>query len=822
MLLWCKINEEKEGHAMIQPWTIAVLSTDYDLVDERKMVRSLLKEHNISVSAFEEADFPQLDNLHSHDNCLQVLNRADIAILIINRRYGGRYYLDKEKSITEKEFESAEIPTTVVLVNKDVWTERAIYRNQLKKSRVSEIEFDSTGQYEPTFVESVEIFHFIDRIQGRYETTGKSNWMNFWTDLNDLKEQIPRVLQSLSMNFVQKICKAQIREVKARKTSTAFSMSLGDVIDQAYYMEPDFIVESGTMGEAGNASEQIVSKISSEEDCIIVADAGAGKTTLMAKCFLEKAENKCNPFEFPAYVWLKDKGLNYSFSIQTYLEDCFERYLHKKIYPFFSKENIRFSFFLDGFDELAEKLTKDDLQRLCSSEMFQYPMVLTSRIQYAERYLTSNDFSSKFSCRIRLKEWNEEIARKYIDRFCKLQGKDDAFQSRINSLLIDNADLKAVLKSPLLVTILLYVIEKSRMEIPETVTSRASLFEKSLELLAQREIETKILNIHPIPSNSDLVLHWAYFAWYIYEQKLLGNKGIVISDAEEKIEKLLAKETPCIWPEGAYDAIFDTYDNIAFGTFHEQFLEFLVAYALYYACLQKKYPYPEFLKYVMRPEINRYFRGIVEEKSGRFRETVFNNLYELYLNCAGSCKEDEISMRVHAVYHLSRLQTTADKDIMERIFNIENKEAVLQSLYFGMIKQGDVKREQELYNLLTTNPTYSNANRGYHLAYYDSLPGQKSIPYSDDISCEWVGSLKAFQRHFQSTNIEHFYLRRIDLVTMRQFMEYRKSVGPLSKEILLFFEDQVYHPKIRVDNNEFQAQIEEEYERVKKTFDELA
>ena len=64
---------------MIQPWIVAVLSTDYDLEDERKAIISFLHSHNVRVSAFEEPDSPIFENLHSHDNCLQILKRADFS-----------------------------------------------------------------------------------------------------------------------------------------------------------------------------------------------------------------------------------------------------------------------------------------------------------------------------------------------------------------------------------------------------------------------------------------------------------------------------------------------------------------------------------------------------------------------------------------------------------------------------------------------------------------------------------------------------------------------------------------------------------------------
>lgn len=797
---------------MGQQWIVALLSTDYDLKNERKDVISFLKEKGIIVSGFEKADFPIISNVHSHDNCLEALKRADLAILLINKRYGGKYYLNEEISITEAEFSSLQIPTAV-LVNTAVWSERSIYRKQLKEFKGNKEDF----QYSPVNVEDVKVFEFIDKIQDIYSTDRRTNWMNFWTDHVDLRNKIPLVLSALSVTIINDICKEQIKEVKSKKTSTAFSLSLGDVIEKRYYLEPEYTVVSGSLDSDRNISSKINKKLSENESCMIIAEAGAGKTTLVAKSFIEDAENKTNPFQIPVYVWLKGKGIDYPFSIHEFLKDSCEQYLHRQMYPFFNTDGFRFSFYLDGFDELAEKLTMDNLDKIYSSEMFKWPVVLTSRIQYAEQYLSSIEFASKFSCQIKIEDWSEAKAKEYIDLFCELQRKNETFKARINQLLTDNEDLKDVLKSPLLVTILLYVIERNRMEIPETITSRLTLLHKCLELLAQREIDTKVRFIRPIPKNDELVLRWAYFAWCVYEEKLNGKKGINISDAEYKINNYLGYDENDRWPHNIYDVLFDTVDEVVVGTFHEQFLEFLVAYCMIFACQYTKQPYPEFLKYVMRPEINRYFRGAYEQKTEVEQKQIIDSIHKLYMNCAGSDNNIDIAKRVHAVYHLTRLSGAVESNIITRIFNMENEPAVRLSLYFGVIKKGDLVREDELFKLLSDNGGYSDANRGYHLAYYDSLPGQRTLPYSDDRTCQWGGTLNAFLRHFESKDEEHYYLRRIDLITMRQLMEYRDSVEPLTEEALLKLEELAKNPNT-VYNHDFQRKVIEEFDKVKETY----
>lgn len=813
-----------------KPWKIALLSTDYDLRNERKEIIAFLEQNKIEVSAFEDPSFPVVENIHSHDNCLRALKRVDLAILLINKRYGGIYYAEKGVSITEKEYETLDVPT-IVLVSKTVWDERAVYRKQQKESGLSEDEYETTGNYHPLNVDNVKVFRFIDRIQGNYESAGKSNWINYWDGIADLNEKIPKTLGARSVSLLREVVEKQIKEVKKRRTSTGLNMSLGDVFDKGYYIEPGSELMSGSLDSSITTEEEALSlttkinqKLSDGDSCLVLGEAGAGKTTLMAKSFLDMAEKmkEQNLFFIPVYVWMKGMRPDSAFSVEEYLKASFERYLDREYYPFLKLNDFRFVFYLDGFDELAEKLTKDELKKLGESEMFGWPLMLTSREKYADRYIKGNDFASKFECCIKLTDWTQEIARKYIKQFCNSAGKDEEFEERILTLLVDNEDLHDVLKSPLLVTILVFVIERSRMQIPETIRSRTQLFDKCLDLLAQREIETKFQydGMVAIPENDELVLWWAYFAWMIYEGRLEGASEFSIEETTDKIKAIFGEKS-IEWPNTVFDVIFDTNADVAFGAFHEQFLEYLVAYALTYACANKIQPYPTFLKYVMRPEINRYFRGIIAHEPEKQRKTIFNNIKELYWNCVGRTGENDILKRVHAVYHLSRLFDKDSEEEISRIFTTETQTAVLQSLYFGVIKRGDLEREKEFYELLSTDSNYNNSNRGYHQAYYDLGISKISLPYNDDINVDWGGSLRAFQRHFSSQDKEHYYLYRIDLVTMRHFMEARGTVVPLTKEILDDISQKISTARKGVDS-EFQNLILEELEKVKSTFKRLA
>lgn len=186
---------------MALPWIVSVLSTDYDLQDYRKAVIDELKKKNIRVSAFEEPDFPVEPDQHSHDSCLTALSRADIAILIIDKRYGGISYSSDGISITEQEFRSAiekKIPY-LVFVSKETWDERDCYHKELKESGISEEDFKSN--YVCKHVNDIKVIKFVDFIQHIYDKNKCSNWISTFNSIQSLIDEINGKLAGLSRFF---------------------------------------------------------------------------------------------------------------------------------------------------------------------------------------------------------------------------------------------------------------------------------------------------------------------------------------------------------------------------------------------------------------------------------------------------------------------------------------------------------------------------------------------------------------------------------------------------------------------------------------------
>ena len=820
----------------LRPWMISVLSTSYDLKEYREAVIKELKDKNISISAFEEPDFPVEPDKHSHDSCLVALHRADIAILIIDKRSGGIYYNSEiEQTITQKEFFTAverKIPV-YVFIKQETWNERHAYKKNFKKYKAQRTkrkniteeqlkkEFDK--KYACTYVEDVSVIDFIEDIQHIiYPTHHASNWMDTFNSISDLIEKVVGKLKGYSRKIIERLVFSQRQAVLNKHTSTAFGMTLGDIFNSEYYIEPPFSVESGILDSpTATLNDNIYKAISSDKSILLYGEAGYGKTTILAKCFLEHVGLylKDSAYDIPIFLSLRNKGCDYHFDIEQFINEelatTSDTLLNHSPYPYFDISNIRTRFYCDGFDEMAEKLSMDDLERINQSSIFSRPLLLTCRQQFASRYLRALSFADKFSLRIHIDSWNVETAKKYIENYCQKGGISEAVKNSIFDSMDCNHNLKQVLDCPLLITMFLCYIRQNKVSV--STISGVKLFKTWIEDLAIRE---RGKSVHKQIDEHQLVAIWEYTAWKLYAHKL-GNASIALR-IDDLISILEIKFPECkslINPEW-FGSLFDCNNDCIIGTFHEQFMEYLVAQVLINACIKKDEPYPDFLKLVMRPEINRYFRGIWLERNQHDKERVFSALYEQYNDNIDDNSQNAVSSRVHAIYHIARLESSNRDKCIDMAFKVENHISVLLSLFFGSIKMGRMDREDEFYNLLVNDEKYNTANRGYHLAYYsDAIVGDQ-LPFIDNVSSNWTGTLKAFERHFSSDELGHYYLRRIDLVTMRQLIEARSSVFPLTEESLNWFGEKIENSQYakQLKYQEFNNKLKEEYAQLVKVF----
>jgi hypothetical protein len=126
---------------------------------------------------------------------------------------------------------------------------------------------------------------------------------------------------------------------------------------------------------------------------------------------------------------------------------------------------------------------------------------------------------------------------------------------------------------------------------------------------------------------------------------------------------------------------------------------------------------------------------------------------------------------------------------------------------------GEEEVERQFYQLLLTSNDDDAINRGYHLYYYGDVDIQEEdVPRPDDGSCIAVLTLRQLARRLGRCESRHLRLRRIELLTVRRFLETGRK-PPADSDLRARVVD-VLGSKVRAFGDEFAQGIRVEGTRV--------
>jgi hypothetical protein len=802
-------------------WKVAVISTDYDLHYLRSTVESTLKELDFEVVAFERPDYPVYPKVHSHKACLLAIQNSDIVVLFVDKRFGGLYLGKGPESITEKEyFEAYELGKIIIpCVNKKAEQERFDLFNVMEQ--LMERDNISLGEarkkINPGYVENWKVLDFIEEIR----KADRDNFSIYFEDPINFKNRLKGRLQGLTRFVCHKIIEAENESVKSVKTAM-FALSLGDVLKKGYFIEPPYKLLSGE-----TSPEKMVSRICDLADknkrIMIMGRPGIGKSTLLVKSFLSHTEicleQKSN--QIPLYISLRGLGPNYHFDFDQFIKECCQQYLRRDIYPVFEKDQIEPVFYIDGFDELAEQSSDIDLHKVVSSKFFSSPFIVCSRIHFAEERLESSGFASQIHILIELLQWGKEHSWRYIEKFCNLREKPELYDEMFRAYH-ENEEMKEIFENPLLLTMFLWIVEESKMILPLDVKDQVSVYDRFIDLWIKRELARVERNDLKMNENyAEMIKRaWQLTAWKIYKGRFTGKAINKVQLTEWLVsfnrgfEEVL--NIPAYWD---FLDIRPHTEEIR-GMFHEQFMEHLLAKEIISCSKEERDPFPEFLKYEIRHEINKIVRTLwMQEKREDIRKMLRNfwRVYEEYLTNKDALG---IAVRNHAMYYIGRLPDPEAKEKLIVASAMEREVFVKLSIAFGLIKLENYGMENELFEKLKNDEVWDKANRGYHLVYYeDWILKDEEPPYFDDGTKTWRRTLKALLRHIQSQERRHVALRRIELFTIRRFIEARGSCNPMIKDHLKIIEESIKCIEVKAQG--FLKKVEDEFHKLKNAFEKI-
>lgn len=802
------------------PWKVSIISTDYDLHDMRSLLASTMKELGFEVLAFKSVGYPVEPRVHGHEACLLAIDPADIVLILVDKTYGGLYLDAGPLSITESEYDTAYTKEKIIIpcIRDSAWQERYCLfdvTKQLQSSDGLSIP-DIRVKIKPKYVDKWETLDFIEKIR----KADIDNFVITFGSPDDLCDKLKGRLRGLSRYIVQQIVQKQVNHVQSTKTTSGIGFSIGDVLEKGYFVEPPIEIKSGIVAPESSASDLLEKLYNQDTTIALFGGPGSGKSTLLAKAFLSHAKHfiEKKDYRIPLFIMLRGRGADYHFLFNQYIKECLNNFLSKSEYPAFSMESLRPVFYMDGFDELTEEVASIDLGRICKSDFFNSPFALSCRSRFAINYLSDITFGSKLSLIVELKPWDKDTAYGYVRSFCRIRKREDLI-SKIEDAFLKSPDMQGIAANPLLLTLFLWIVEESGMSLPLEVVDKLTLYDKCIGIWAKRDLARLTGNVVQEDSEEVSILRraWEIGSWEIYrcrfgEQKKLKLDELIgrISNVSDDLKQVCGRE--------AFTGVFDIrpHSETVTGMLHEELLEHLVASVIVDGIKENRYPFPECLEYIIRPEINRNIRYIWRTYGLENKKIILNNLWGIYIAALDTNTAQAVMRRNLVAYYIGRMDTEEAKSKMIEMDNIEKDPLVKLSIGFGLIKQGDFVKEAELLGTLRRDPSWDLANRGYHLVYYrDWDIRERKSPFYDPENIPWNKTLNALLRHIQNPKLRHVALRRVELYTIRRFVETRNHKEPISSDIMDLLQVAIESP---VD---IQDVPDKYHELVKHELDEL-
>ena len=735
-------------------WTVGIISTSFDLRNERNILINDLKEKGFSVVAFEDVQFPLNMEKNKNEACLEAFDNIEVGIIVIGEELGCSD--TNGVSISQMEYEHIVNFGTYryVFVESHIW-------NMYQRSETTE------------FVKSAPFLDFINSTGG---------FITPYNDIVHLTKLVEGRLENLSITLVKKIAESQFEKLINSKTIPVVGNSINKQINNCF-VKPQVVPEEDAFGNSIEVTElyEILAKTKTTKHILIHGDIGSGKSTLLYSNYIKhyRAFKSGNIARAPLYLSLRGKKKNYT--LEQYFKECFEKNLGMDLYPLFKIKRKSYVLYVDGLDEMHNIKTYEDISDFFEGDFFKDLVMVTCRTNFYEAYVQGGNLSEKIDNDLMICKWTPDKIKQYIYKIFNCKGEEDNKQYILK--WVQN-NFNNWMQTPLMISIICFSLKglsssNGIRQILRKIVNERTLMIQYTNLFIEREIERVEKQKCNATDLSDKIYSvLKEMAWLLYRQKLSSNYKLLDSIGNtDKLEVEIAKayfEVTCF--EGYY--VYNV---------HEYFVDFMVS--LYILNKMKCGENNDFLNYMLSANINKLILQGINEYNFSEKQVISNNLFSAYLN-ALTFENKNIIKRTHIVYYLSRIDLKDNKIRLKQILHNQEKEVEIKlSICFGMVKLGDLEEEEFLYNKVENDVEWDETNRGYHLLYYKDVEN-KEVPFRDNGKENWKKTYNALKNHICNEE-QYYYLGRIDLQIMRKFfinhnenLFEMKDIEELEKSIL--------------------------------------
>ena len=803
---------------MPRPWSVLILALGHGREHLHDIAKDACVELGFETNIYSQPGYPVDPKLFSHANCVKVIEQHDIVIAFVDLGEGGTFQVKKAPPAMVKELRrlrvlppqksTALIPTileveimaarargktTLLFMPKSV--ERTVYdtkkkiRNgvlRVKRRRSHALSLNAVfrrddwarrlaedytlvGAHSPTLRQLA----LIERL--REETP---NWVSYFrlSNRNNLRAHLRSRLKDV-IQHITGPTKRFVEEQLQRKRPLGGTNSLRDILDAGLIVQPPFRVESGQ--PAG--SRELVSFASTRhgflaenllrgESTLVVGPPGVGKTTISLLALKDLLSDVALESRSFAPLYCQGRDLTTGVAKPGHLYRFrFGAMSDRDSWPAkLSLPNLNWLLVLDGIDE--SPLDPGGLYEMLRGLPPPVTFLLTCRdVDFERRLSKFREFAPTI---VRLDLWQRSHVEDYIDRLRRAGRKDAADfvaeRCKTGDVATD------VISIPLWLTMLTYIAEqpgiKGHPQIARDLTSDYALLQQCFDAVCEEEVSRRGLGN---AAARTLKTSWAETAFQLHVARR-NRERVPVAQLATAVKQ--HENSPLF---AAVCSVLEIEPGGVAGFTHEVFREFWLAqYLVNHLSDETADPVEvaRLFSYQRSLVTNHLLRArIAMERTGR---RISDLLRRAYFE-AESLQERRDFARNQLVYLTGRIDDgPATRAFLRDMWGNERGSAVVRhSAAFAAIIQGNMEIERQYYDLLRGSKNHDRINRGYHLYYYEDqdIPEDR-MPPVDDESAPARYALEHLFRRLGRSGESNLNLRRIELFTIRKFLETRRSL----------------------------------------------
>ena len=548
--------------------------------------------------------------------------------------------------------------------------------------------------------------------------------------------------ESWNLDKLEKINMVSLFYTSLMPWKRSYGLPFGEVCSTPYCIDP--YIKTGGLSSNGNEKFSAIENDIRNHNCIVLGDAGSGKSFVLRKTCMEMLVEGRHALYISSYDW------NNGSVIAKYVNDILEK---RTIPP----NDLLVVF--DGIDEVFATDHKNLAQLINKAINVNCTICFGCRTDF---YDSAQCFQFIPFKSIYIQNWNLEQALQYVNEHTK-KTKAKGVLEKFKLLVQEGNNIESFYKNPLRLSMLIYIlecnIEKSKKDQVSLGNNEYLLY----SLFFKCWISNELGRLDKTQLKEDIIIgEWQKIArtLYIdrYSEVQINNNPILIS---------ILKVT-----EFSQD-VFRVDDFL-----HRSFMEFLLAKEAIDSMLTSPQAIINSLKNNNRSDVDYYIKNAFKIFNYHKKNKIISNLVLAYGIVSNENIDESECFYVQnqIVYYLTRMNSSSEKikSFIKDIYANEKRPIMCQGIAYGAANIGLLDIALDFAKKMDDPESLENlTNRAWTLVFYGDQPDEDPLEYKDIHNSSWTRSKEARLRRLKGNKIKEQAFRMFDLCILHGFYESR-------------------------------------------------